>query len=56
MVRFVIDEDMPRSTGVALSTEGYEVKDVRDHGYRGLGDEEIYTFAKEKKRSSLQET
>lgn len=38
MVRFVIDEDMPRSTGVALSSEGYEVKDVRDHGYRGLGD------------------
>jgi len=45
MVRFVIDEDMPRSTGVALSSEGYEVKDVRDHGYRGLGDEEIYRFA-----------
>jgi predicted nuclease of predicted toxin-antitoxin system len=49
MVRFVIDEDMPRSTGVALSTEGYEVKDVRDHGYRGLGDEEIYTFAQREK-------
>jgi len=49
MVRFVIDEDMPRSTGVALSREGYEVKDVRDHGYRGLGDEEIYTFAQREK-------
>jgi predicted nuclease of predicted toxin-antitoxin system len=49
MVRFVIDEDMPRSTGVALSSEGYEVKDVRDHGYRGLGDEEIYTFAQREK-------
>ena len=45
MVRFMIDEDMPRSTAVALSSEGYEVKDVRDHGYRGLGDEEIYRFA-----------
>ena len=45
MIRFVMDEDMPRSTGVALSSEGYVVKDVRDHGYRGLGDEEIYTFA-----------
>jgi predicted nuclease of predicted toxin-antitoxin system len=49
MVRFVIDEDMPRSTGVALSTEGYEVKDVRDHGYRGLGDEEIYAFTQREK-------
>jgi predicted nuclease of predicted toxin-antitoxin system len=49
MVRFVIDEDMPRSTGVALSSEGYEVKDVRDHGYRGLGDDEIYTFAQREK-------
>ena len=49
MVRFVIDEDMPRSTGVALISEGYEVKDVRDHGYRGLGDEEIYTFAQREK-------
>jgi hypothetical protein len=27
MVRFVIDEDMPRSTGVALSSEGYEEGD-----------------------------
>ena len=49
MVRFVIDEDMPRSTGVALSSEGYEVKDVRDHGYRGLGDEEIYRLAQREK-------
>ena len=49
MVRFVIDEDMPRSTAVALSSEGYEVKDVRDHGYRGLGDEEIYRFAQREK-------
>jgi len=49
MVRFMIDEDMPRSTAVALSSEGYEVKDVRDHGYRGLGDEEIYRFAQREK-------
>ncbi len=49
MVKFVIDEDMPRSTGVAMSSEGYEVKDVRDHGYRGLGDDEIYMFAQREK-------
>ena len=49
MIRFVIDEDLPRSTGVALSGEGYEVKDVRDQGLRGLGDEEIYAFAQREK-------
>ena len=38
MARFLIDEDMPRSTGRALVEEGYEMKDVRDHGCRGLGD------------------
>jgi predicted nuclease of predicted toxin-antitoxin system len=47
MPRFVIDEDMPRSTAVALVEEGYPVKDVRDHGYRGSADEEIYRFAQE---------
>jgi len=49
MVKFVIDEDMPRSTGVAMRSEGYEVKDVRDHGYRGLSDDEIYKFAQREK-------
>lgn len=41
MLRFVIDEDMPRSTAAALVEEGYYVKDIRDHGYRGSSDEEI---------------
>ena len=49
MVKFVIDEDMPRSTGVALVEQGYEVKEVRDHNHRGSGDEEIYSFAKQEK-------
>jgi predicted nuclease of predicted toxin-antitoxin system len=49
MARFVIDEDMPRSTGVALVEAGYEVKDVRDHGHRGASDEEIYRFAQDEK-------
>ena len=47
MPKFVIDEDMPRSTARALVEEGYEVKDVRDHGYRGSSDAEIYRFAQE---------
>jgi len=49
MARLVIDEDMPRSTSVALVGEGHAVKDVRDHGYRGAGDEEIYRFAQKEK-------
>lgn len=46
MPSFVIDEDMPRSTGKALKNCGYEVKDIRDHGLRGASDHEIYQFAK----------
>jgi predicted nuclease of predicted toxin-antitoxin system len=49
MAKFVIDEDMPRSTATALINEGYEVKDVRDHGYRGVPDEGVYSFAQEEK-------
>ena len=37
---------MPRSTGTILKEQGYDVKDVRDHGLRGAEDEEIYEFAK----------
>ena len=46
MPRFVVDEDMPRSTGVALVKEGYEVKHIRDHGHRGADDKQIYDFAR----------
>ncbi len=45
MPRFVIDEDMPRSTARSLRCLGYEVKDIRDYGLRGADDEEIYQFA-----------
>ncbi len=45
MPRFVIDEDMPRSTARNLRCLGYEVKDIRDYGLRGADDEEIYQFA-----------
>ena len=39
MPKFVIDEDMPRSTSKVLKDSGYEVKDIRDHGLRGADDE-----------------
>jgi predicted nuclease of predicted toxin-antitoxin system len=45
MPKFVIDEDMPRSTGGILKQQGYDVKDIRDYGLRGAEDEEIYEFA-----------
>lgn len=49
MIKFVIDEDMPRSTTKVLKTSGYEVLDVRDCGLRGKTDEEIFRFAQEVK-------
>src|SRR3990172_1990252 len=45
MPKFVIDEDMPRSTGRILKEDGHPVKDVRDYGLQGAEDEEIYQFA-----------
>lgn len=45
MLRIVIDEDMPRSLGPALSQQGYEVEDIRDHGLRGSTDVEVFNFA-----------
>lgn len=45
MPRFVIDEDMPRSTAPALRTKGYEALDVRDFGLRGKSDDEVFKFA-----------
>jgi predicted nuclease of predicted toxin-antitoxin system len=49
MPKFVIDEDMPRSTEVILKEQGYDVKDIRDHGLRGAKDEEIFEFAQKEK-------
>ena len=45
MPKFVIDEDMPRSTGATLERHGYDVRDIRDYGLRGAEDEKIYEFA-----------
>lgn len=42
MPKFVIEEDMARSTGIMLKEHGYDVKDIRDHGLRGAEDKEIY--------------
>ena len=38
MPKFVIDEDILRSTGAILKEHGYEVRDVRDYRLRGVED------------------
>ena len=47
MLKFVIDEDIPRSTGIILKENGYDILDIRDHGLQGEKDEKIYEFAQE---------
>lgn len=45
MPKFVVDEDMPRSTARILRNKGYEALDVRDCGLRGENDDEVFAFA-----------
>lgn len=44
MPKFVINEDMPRSTAKHLTMLGYDAKDVRDVGLRGAKDDEVFAF------------
>ena len=46
MLKFVVDEDVPRSTSMVLRDRGFEVLDVRDCGFRGKSDKEIFDFAR----------
>lgn len=45
----VIDEDLPRTLADTLSNLGLSVFDVRDHGLRGSGDDQIFNFAQKQK-------
>jgi predicted nuclease of predicted toxin-antitoxin system len=47
--KFVIDEDMPRSTANQLRSVGYAVEDVRDIGLRGKDDRAILVYAQAQK-------
>ncbi|MBM4346649.1 MAG: hypothetical protein FJ107_00800 [Deltaproteobacteria bacterium] len=49
MLKFLIDEDMPRSTTKVLKTKGFSALDARDCGLRGSSDDEIFRFAQEEK-------
>ena len=44
-MRFLVDEDLPRSTAELLRRHEHEVIDVRDIGLRGARDMEIAAYA-----------
>ena len=44
-MRFLIDEDLPRSTAALLVRYGYEVIDIRDTGLRGAADADVADYA-----------
>ncbi len=44
-MRFLVDEDLPRSTDSLLRQHGHEAIDVRDIGLRGASDADIATYA-----------
>ena len=44
-MKFLIDEDLPRSLLRILKDQGFEVFDVRDCGLRGESDEAVFCFA-----------
>ena len=54
-MRFVIDEDMPRSLGPALASAGHEVLDVRDRGLRGRTDDEVFRYAQDQAAALISE-
>jgi len=44
-MRFLIDEDLPRTIGNLLRQYGHEAVDVRDIGLRGAKDSQIASYA-----------
>lgn len=44
-MKFLIDEDMPRSTADLLRSLGIEAIDIRDVGLKGAADAKIFMFA-----------
>ncbi|GAB4505104.1 MAG: hypothetical protein Fur0043_20990 [Anaerolineales bacterium] len=49
-LRFLTDEDVPRSTARALHEAGFDAVDVRDVGLRGSSDAEVFSYAQREKR------
>ena len=53
MVRFLIDEDLPRSLAGALRAVGFDAVDVRDIGLRSADDTFVFVHAVEERRCLL---
>lgn len=49
-LRFLTDEDVPRSTARVLRDAGFDALDVRDVGLRGKSDTRVYAYAQQEKR------
>ena len=47
-MQFLIDEDLPRSTGDLIRKYGHDAIDVRDIGLRGAKDSKIASYAQSK--------
>jgi len=52
-MRFLIDEDLPRSTGDLLRKYGHDAIDVRDIGLKGSKDSEVAAYAQKEGLSLL---
>ena len=44
-MKFLIDEDLPRSIAGALRAAAHEALDARDCGLRGGSDQEVFEYA-----------
>ncbi len=49
-LRFLIDEDVPRSTTRILRDAGFDVMNVHEAGLQGKSDEIVFAFAQHEKR------
>jgi predicted nuclease of predicted toxin-antitoxin system len=49
-LRFITDEDVPRSTARVLRDAGFDSVDVRDVGLRGKSDSVIFEYAQRENR------
>jgi predicted nuclease of predicted toxin-antitoxin system len=45
-MRFLVDEDLPRSVAALIRSYGHEALDVRDVGLRGATDQQIAAYAR----------
>ncbi len=49
-LRFLTDEDVPRSTARVLRDAGFDAVDVRDVGLRGKSDADVFAYAQKEAR------